>query len=567
MKIVAVICGNIRDIVDFKLTLARLVELRDEQKIQHIIFSTWEKELDRYPKLKEKIAEAGIDVVETAPLQERYTSIESNSVNYWRQARQIQSALDAIEGDCFILKTRTDRCLNFLNQIDWESANPQKTQSFGNFKPIFEYKMSVFSPKMVRLFNLNDFIFLGYKRDIYKIINFDICELLLDRDIVANTQWFIYPFFKEYPIIKDYFRLINYRPLLPNLRDYVEKNKLESEFPALFYKAHAVYCALLHVNFNIMPYDQKIIEDNIISRHFYQIFSSLSSNELLYTNIGSTIRSKRLIQDLLEFDFSSTKVSSDYIWHSNVKKLKQTGSLYLENQDYEELKNFYENKIYGDAKWLKPIKNPPRIILKDENKSRSKVEFFEKNEMHLKTLKNSSQFDKDLYQLWIKRNAGVEDSALYLLSHAKTGASLAILHLIRCLRYGKIKQNLYEEILRFSLYFPKIRDVRKNFNFTFFLIIVNRFLVEPNNQEAKELLVKYAKQYLEIELPQDLSAKYLYKMAQNFFVGSVGQKLNHSSLMQQFVLEIAWNSGLYPYLKEKNTYKGELLTINDRHPV
>ena len=125
MKIVAVICGNIRDIIDFKLTLTRLLELKNEHRIDHIIFSTWENELDAHPELKENMRLANIDVVETPPLHERYTKIESNSVNYWRQARQIQSALDAIEGDCFILKTRTDRCLNFLNQIDWDNLTTQ----------------------------------------------------------------------------------------------------------------------------------------------------------------------------------------------------------------------------------------------------------------------------------------------------------------------------------------------------------------------------------------------------------------------------------------------------------
>lgn len=567
MNIVAVICGNIRDIIDFKLTLTRLIELRNEQKIKHIVFSTWEKELDIYPELKEKIFQAGIDVVETPPLHERYTSIESNSVNYWRQARQIQSALDAIEGDCVILKTRTDRCLNFLNQIDWDNIRLEKTQNFGNFKPVFEYKMSVFSPKMVRLFNLNDFIFIGYKRDIYKLINFDISELLLDRDIVANTQWFIYPFFKEYSIIKDYFRLINYRPLLPNLKDYVDKNKLESKFPTFFYKANAVYLALLYVNFNIMPYDQKIIKNNIVPRHFYQLFSSLSSNELLYTNIGSTIRSNELIKDMLESDFSDMQVMNDYIWHQNVVRLKQQGSLYLEYQDYEELKYFYSNKIYGEARWLKTIKNPPRIILTSTKVPSETVDFFEKGEAHLKTLKTSSHFDRDLYKLWLKKNAKVEDSDRYLLSYAKTGSGFAILHLIRCLRYAKINISLRDEILRFSLYFPRIKDVRKNFNFTFFLITVNRFLVEPTDLEAKQLLIKYAKEYLNIELSQNLKAKDLYQMAQNFFTGREQQLLPNTDLMRQFILEISWNSKFYEFLKDKGLYKGDLLIINDRHPM
>jgi hypothetical protein len=567
MKIVAVICGNIRDIIDFKLTLTRLLELKNEHRIDHIIFSTWENELDAHPELKENMRLANIDVVETPPLHERYTKIESNSVNYWRQARQIQSALDAIEGDCFILKTRTDRCLNFLNQIDWDNLTLEKTQALGQIKPVFEYKMSVFSPKMVRLFNLNDFIFIGYKRDIYKIINFDISELLLDRDIVANTQWFIYPFFKEYPIIKDYFRLINYRPLLPNLRDYVDKNKLESKFPALFYKTHAIYCALLYINFNIMNYDKKIIEKNIVPRHFYQIFSSLTSNEIIYSNIGSTIRSNQVIQDLIELDSESTTGASDHIWQKNIQQMKQQGNLYLELKDYEELKQFYSQKVYGEAKWLKSIKNPPRILLSTLPSNQVQVDFFAKNESHLKALRHSAQFDKDLYRLWLKKNSKIEEVDLYLLSYAKTGASFAILHLIRCLRQGRLADHLHHEVLRFSLYFPSIKDVRKNFNFSFLLITLNRYLAEPTNVEAKQLLIKYANQYLALGLNDDLTPKALYRIAQNFMNKRDEVNLVNSDLLYQFILEIAWNPTLYDFIKAKQLYSGDIAILNERYPA
>lgn len=566
MKLVAVICGNIRDIIDFKLTLTRLVELRAEKKIEHIIFSTWEHELAQHPELEQAIRKANITVVETPPLEDRYGSIASNSVNYWRQARQIQSALDAIEGDCFVIKTRTDRCLNFLNQIEWSDLMFEKTKTIGALTPVFEYRMSVFSPKMVRLFNLNDFIFIGYKRDVYKLINFDISELLLDRDIVANTQWFIYPFFKEYPILRDYFRLINYRPLLPALREYVESNRLNSKFPMLLYKAHAVYCALLYMNFNIMPYDKKIIEKNIKQRHIYQIFSTLPSNELIYTNIGSTIRSNRLIKDLMENDFSVSEAESDRVWHE-VKQSFEKGVPYLTLQDYEELKSFFKEKVYGDARWLKNIKNPPQILPNKEKEQHHESDFFNQNEQHLKVLKNSARFDKDLYKIWLTRNPRPEESDKYLLSYAKAGAIYPILHLIRCLRHGKISESLRAEVLRFSLYFPSIKDVRKNFNFDSLLIVLNRFLADPETVDAKFLLIKYSKLYLNLDLPKDLQPKYLYLMAQQFFNQRQENECLSTPLMQQFILEVSWNKSLYRLLKEKGIYSEEYMILNDRYPI
>ena len=323
MKLVAVVCGNIRDIIDFKLTLTRLTELRAEGRIHHIIFSTWDGELNVYPELSQQIKNAQMDIIETTPLQEKFSGIESNSVNYWRQARQLQSALDAIEGECFILKARTDRCLNFLNQIDWTSDLFVKTKNYGEMKAIFEYKMSVFSPKTVRLFNMNDFIFIAYKYDAYKLINFDISELLLDRDIVANTQWYIYPFFKAYPVIRDYFRLTNYRPMVAALKNYVDQHQEKAKFPDFFYKVYATYIALLYVNFNIMGYDRAIISEKIKPRHFYQLFTSIESNEVLHTNIGSTIRSNLFIADFFSLKFAKSENESDKNLFGYLRKLKK----------------------------------------------------------------------------------------------------------------------------------------------------------------------------------------------------------------------------------------------------
>ena len=44
----AVVCGNIRDELDFKLTISKLIQLRAENKIQHILLSTWRGEIDKY---------------------------------------------------------------------------------------------------------------------------------------------------------------------------------------------------------------------------------------------------------------------------------------------------------------------------------------------------------------------------------------------------------------------------------------------------------------------------------------------------------------------------------------
>lgn len=565
MKIVAIVCGNIRDIIDFKLTLTRLTELRAAHYIHHIIFSTWEHELDAYPELSQQLKEAQIDVVETLPLPENFANIESNSVNYWRQARQLQSALDAIEGECFILKARTDRCLNFLNQIDWSSNFMVKTEGYGAMKPIFEYKMSVFSPKTVRLFNMNDFIFIAYKYDAYKLINFDIPELLLDRDIVANTQWYIYPFFKAYPVLRDYFRLTNYRPMVAALKSYVDQHKEAAEFPDFLYKVYAVYLGLLYINFNIMGYDRPMIPNNIQPRHFYQLFTSLESNEVLYTNIGSTLRANRLVADFFEPQFFKSSYLADQKLADYLHKLKYE-TLFFSKENFEELQRFQREQIYN-AKWLKGIKTPPRIQLQDIAPSQQKHTFFSGAEKSFEALAVSKSFDKDLYRLWLKSYVSPRDSITYLLSHAKSGALYPILHLIRMLRQGLIEDGLKAEVMRFSLYFPTIKDVRKNFEFHFLLVVVNVFLLDSSLVEARRLLLKYAHEYLHLELEASIMPKDLYRLAQEVTHDQEKIHSDQSELLRQFCLEIAWNVPIYHYLKGKNIFAKEYVMISDRYPA
>lgn len=565
MKLVAVVCGNIRDIIDFKLTLTRLTELRAEGRIHHIIFSTWDGELNAYPELSQQLKDAQIDVVETAPLQDKFVGIESNSVNYWRQARQLQSALDAIEGECFILKARTDRCLNFLNQIDWNSNLFAKTQDYGEMRAIFEYKMSVFSPKTVRLFNMNDFIFIAYKYDAYKLINFDISELLLDRDIVANTQWYIYPFFKAYPVIRDYFRIANYRPMVAALKNHVDQYQEKAQFPDFFYKVYATYLALLYVNFNVMGYDRNIIIEKIKPRHFYQLFTSVESNEVLHTNIGSTIRSNRFIADFFSSEFSKSLDDADKIFYTYLHKLKME-TLFFSKQNFLELKSFQKDKIY-DVKWLKGIKNAPRIQLNQIRPKTEKQHFFLGHEKVFETLSASKSFDRDLYRLWLKSSVNPQNTATYLLSHAKSGALYPILHLIRLLKHGFIEDSLRSEIMRFSLYFPMIKDVRNNFEFHFLLVVLNVFLLDSSSLEARRLLIKYAKEYLNLVLNEQIAPKDLYLLAQNTFNHRENMPSTDLQLLQQFCLEIAWNVPIYDYIKKKENFTKEYVLISDRYPI
>ena len=108
----AVVCGNLRDELDFKLTMSKLVELRNNQKIKHIVLSTWRGEINKFPRLREALNEANIFIIESWEMDKTLEKAPTGSVNYWRQAQQMLAALEIITRNAFILKARKDRSLN-----------------------------------------------------------------------------------------------------------------------------------------------------------------------------------------------------------------------------------------------------------------------------------------------------------------------------------------------------------------------------------------------------------------------------------------------------------------------
>ena len=221
----AVICGNIRDELDFKLTLTKLITLRSNNKVSHILLSTWRGEIDKYTGLREALKSLDVFIVESYPISDKLQNTASDAVNFWRQSRQLLAALDVIPKDSFILRVRTDRSLNYINQMGLLGVFDQyevESIGFGKFPKLFQYKVFVFAPKMIRLMHMIDFVFLGYHKDLYKLINFDVNELMFQKQIVANAQWFMKPFVEEFPIIRDYMRFTVFKNTIQVLKKYVD---------------------------------------------------------------------------------------------------------------------------------------------------------------------------------------------------------------------------------------------------------------------------------------------------------------------------------------------------------
>ena len=468
----AVICGNIRDELDFKLTLTRMVELRLEGKIQHIVLSTWKGEIDKYAGLREQLAYLQVYLIENPAFSPQIEATASESVNYWRQARQLLAALDMIPKQDFILRLRTDRSLNYINQMDKLGVftnYQQEAIRLGQFPKLFKYKVTVFGPKMVRLLHMIDFVLLGNNRDLYRLINFDFAELGHQKQIVANAQWFAAPFLKEFPILRDYMRFTHFVNRVKVLKTHVDLHKENAFFPAVYYKVYAIYLMILYTHFNIL-YTGRLKKADYSQIHFYELFSSTANYGIQHTSLGSSIRDQNILDYFL---FGKLKDSSAYRqFKQKVTQLIAYGAdeqFDLTFEDYKELvalsdDNFYETS--EEIKWFKRLRRPPinlkRLYQYNTDIRQATLNFIDEDDEKWMALTHTESIEKDIYKVWLNLdNPSVTTTEKMLLPIARTGNEYAIYVLLDLLDKNQISAINQDEIKRIVFFYLDIHMRRR----------------------------------------------------------------------------------------------------------
>ncbi|MDQ8936984.1 hypothetical protein [Acinetobacter rudis] len=472
-KLWAVVCGSIRDELDFKLTLSKLIQLRKKKKIDHIVLSTWFKEVDKYEGLRELLISLDIFVIENSTLSNEFEKTPSGSVNYWRQARQLLLALDFIPKNDFVLRVRTDRSLNFINLMEQQGIfdNYQnKVNDIGKFTKVFEYKIIVFRPRITRLFQMTDFILLGLNRDLYKVINFGIYDLEFQKVIVANAQWYAQPFIKEFPILRDYMRFTMYTQSVPLFKRYVEKYKNESYFAKVHLKVYAIYFLVLYSHFKILSFE-KFDPSKREKFNFYEIFCGTKNGSIKYQSLGTIIVDEKIIEMALFNQFEPSKSYSQFLKYVNnlIAFGPKDPQFDLNFEDYNELVVLFNNKTYENNEkegWLKKLYKPPvntNILSKEPSYS---------NELELNCLgvdfkdwsllSDTKLIESDLFKLWNKiENPSVKTAEMMLLPVARTGNEYAIYVLLDLLFLNKVSSNNIDEIFRISNFYLDIRFKNK----------------------------------------------------------------------------------------------------------
>lgn len=461
----AVICGNIRDELDFKLTLSKLIKLRSEKKIQHIMLSTWRGEIDKYNGLRTALKNLDVYLLESFPVSDDLQTAATDAVNFWRQSRQLIGALDLIPKDSFILRVRTDRSLNYINQMEklgvFDNYEVESIQ-FGQFPRVFQYKLFVFAPKMVRLMHMIDFVFLGYHKDLYKLINFDVNELMFQKQIVANAQWFMKPFIQEFPVIRDYMRFTVFKNTIQVLKKYVDEKKEDSIFPEIYYKVYAIYLLIMHTHFKIL-YMGRVDDSTLENTSFYQFFSTSPGNNLYSTGLGTSIRNENVLKYAVE---GKLKPSESYsVFMEKINLLRSNGNTVYFEYNFEDLKNledFVNQKIYCDnneVKWYKALKTKP-LEIEINYKEDYDVKVLNCIECDIELwsdLSDTLSIEKELWRKWLVIQCPKSiTTEKMLLPVAKTGIEYATYVLLDMLYNNRISEVNIAEVIRIVEFYLNI---------------------------------------------------------------------------------------------------------------
>jgi len=510
----AMVCGTIRDQVDFSLMMDYLLRCREKGILQGIVVSTWEHEFDQLGDLQMKLAMNDVAIVMSPTNDDMVANMHANSVNYWRQARQMQSALDLIPTDAIVIKTRTDRALpstkRLIAMLDEPDPLPLVAEKadakhLTKIPQVFDHQIAIFRARTGRILQFSDFAFMGYSKDVRKLTNFDIADLTFTRGIVANIQFFIYPFIREYPIIRDYYRVINFYPLFQDLARYTEKGG--TQFPKFFERFYAVYFGLLAIHFRIGSFkDPEEFGEISLPIEFSDLFHSGQGKHLYHDSLGVTFNSQKILDSFMEQRVEPVEArrESKHWWQkkravsvpqpvvqqastkcvlSNIQQLSPSMLDRVTNEELLELKGFSDNKEFSPNRWLR-IQRPIFAEQSIAYKSSIRYNLPGINESEQESLwrecEESAGANQVLYRYWLKHDIEPKASPAYLMSTARTDNRFSILTVTRLLRQGLVDTDTKSEILRINNFFGSfhVRHGQMNAEIACYVLARYMYLVE-----------------------------------------------------------------------------------------
>ncbi|MEJ8572389.1 hypothetical protein [Microbaculum marinum] len=200
----ALVCGLLRDELEFRITLAQMLEARSDGLLDGIVVSTWFGEIDTIPGLRAELRRLEVSVVETEPPKHNLTG------STWAQHKAMLRGLQAIPDDAAVWKLRTDRTAHILRLFRPSlERGPQPTRRAGTVAPVFDRRVVAMAVVASVPFYAADFAFFGMKRDILKMIHFNGVYDSLFRGFGAEQRLWTHPFLEAFPRLSELYERVN----------------------------------------------------------------------------------------------------------------------------------------------------------------------------------------------------------------------------------------------------------------------------------------------------------------------------------------------------------------------
>ena len=359
------ICGRIRNPLEFNSIIYLSTSLREKGIIEGIVLSTWNDEIDKYPNLRKRIVEQGIIICETQPLSNDQVSLFRST--YVPQAIQVQVGLNSIPNDVFVLKCRTDRScgdvVRILNRLNYQNLEICSQNVINEDQ---QYKVGVLGPSMPCPFGMRDFAFIGWKKDIQKMILTET-KYYLGHNITPEISFFTGWYFHRFDIMIDCFSMIDNGYIWSIMEEYgVWINKIK-KIPQLILKLYAFYFASLKSCFYIIDGDNKdIISLDLLLKSTTCEKPHFINGSLNQSIVDSLCQGKYHDDDIFAKGIAS--LLSKFLKNGNVNVF------YLSPSDVMEFYDFLTHTRVDQKQFNifhEPVKiyDSPKSIFKNENES------------------------------------------------------------------------------------------------------------------------------------------------------------------------------------------------------
>ncbi len=404
-KVWAVVCGAIRQEFELYIILSMLCDYRAEGLLDGIVISTWKGEIDNFPDLRAKLKTLNIDAVELNQLDERLGNFMH--INYARQAFQLKSGLDFIPDDVFVLKCRTDLCLDGLSDIA-EILSGKTDMTLGCHGALqfgLEYRIAVLRYSASQLFALSDRTFLAYKQDMYKMISFESTGTRWNVYIWADMAFFLWPFVGSFPILSDVYTnfdvsmsfsiINNINKIQSCIANYLSQisseQKLDFELPSVINSLYALYFVVLYNCFFL--FKRYKVNKQIPQFDFTEIFTGNYSIGLIRDGIVS-FSNMEALRMIVEGECLPTKGYMKL--YKEICKFAVNGyakKRHITKKEYDELSLFVKDVMKLDPKKALVPKQSAIIIKSDIGFNKALDILFDKYISQISTTEKLSFYD------------------------------------------------------------------------------------------------------------------------------------------------------------------------------